>query len=47
MATHGPARASGYPSYASDSNSAFIPEVWSGKLTTKFYATTVFGEIAI
>lgn len=46
MATHGPARASGYPSYASDSNSAFIPEVWSGRLTTKFYATTVFGEIA-
>jgi hypothetical protein len=24
----------------------FIPQVWSGKLNTKFYATTVFGEIA-
>lgn len=24
----------------------FIPELWSGKLNVKFYATTVFGEIA-
>lgn len=24
----------------------FIPQVWSGKLNAKFYATTVFGEIA-
>ena len=25
---------------------SFIPEIWSGKLNAKFYATTVFGEIA-
>jgi hypothetical protein len=24
----------------------FIPQIWSGKLNVKFYATTVFGEIA-
>jgi hypothetical protein len=24
----------------------FIPEIWSGKLNVKFYATTVFGEVA-
>jgi len=24
----------------------FIPQIWSGKLNAKFYATTVFGEIA-
>jgi hypothetical protein len=24
----------------------FIPSIWSGKLNAKFYATTVFGEIA-
>ena len=25
----------------------FIPQIWSGKLNVKFYATTVFGDIAI
>ena len=25
---------------------SFIPQLWSGKLNVKFYATTVFGEIA-
>lgn len=25
---------------------SFIPQLWSGKLNTKFYATTVFGDIA-
>lgn len=25
---------------------SFIPQIWSGKLNVKFYATTVFGEIA-
>lgn len=39
-------RAPGYPDYSSTSSSAFIPEVWSSKLVTKFYATTVFGSIA-
>jgi len=24
----------------------FIPQIWSGKLNVKFYASTVFGEIA-
>ena len=27
-------------------SSTFIPTIWSGKLNAKFYATTVFGEIA-
>lgn len=26
---------------------SFIPALWSGKLAQKFYAATVFGEIAI
>ena len=30
------------PSYSG----TFIPAIWSGKLNVKFYATTVFGEIA-
>ena len=30
------------PAYAG----TFIPQLWSGKLNAKFYATTVFGEIA-
>lgn len=30
------------PAYAG----TFIPQIWSGKLNVKFYATTVFGEIA-
>lgn len=30
------------PSYSG----TFIPTIWSGKLNVKFYATTVFGEIA-
>lgn len=34
--------ASGQPSYSG----TFIPEIWSGKLVEKFYAATVFGEIA-
>lgn len=42
----GPARASGTPSYASDSASKFIPEIWSGKLVEKLYASTSLGEIA-
>ena len=43
---NGPARASGVASYASDSTSSFIPALWAAKLVQKFYATTVFGEIA-
>lgn len=48
MATRGTgvALAPGYPDYSSNSSSAFIPEVWSGRLVEKFYATTCFGEIA-
>lgn len=42
----GVSRATGYPNYQSDSTSGFIPEIWSGKLVQKFYASTVFGEIA-
>lgn len=34
--------ASGYPQYAG----TFVPEIWSPKLVTKFYDSTVFGEIA-
>lgn len=39
-------RAAGYTDYSSGSTSAFIPELWSTRLTTKFYDTTVFGEIS-
>ena len=46
MATVGIARASGYPDYSSGGAAGFVPELWSTKLTTKFYNTTVFGEIA-
>lgn len=42
----GPKRDSGYTSYDSGGNSPFIPEVWAGKLVSKFYATTCFGEIS-
>ena len=42
----GPNRAAGHPSYDSGGASPFIPEVWAGKMVTKFYATTVFGEIS-
>jgi hypothetical protein len=37
-----------YPQYsysANPSGSAFIPEIWSGKLQVKFYRSTVLGEI--
>lgn len=38
----------GYPQYsysANPSGSAFIPEIWSGKLQVKFYKSTVLAEI--
>ena len=41
----GPTRAAGHPDYSSTSASAFIPEVYSGKLIRKFYDSTVFGKI--
>ena len=41
----GPTRVGGYTDYSSSSTPGYIPEVWSGKLVEKFYATTVFGEI--
>ena len=42
----GPARAGGAPNYSSSGTAGFIPEIWSGKLVEKLYASTVFGEIA-
>lgn len=39
-------RLGGYPDYSSTSTTRFIPEVYSGKLVQKFYASTVFGSIA-
>lgn len=39
-------RAAGYADYSSIGTTQFIPQVWSGKLVQKFYATTVFGSIA-
>lgn len=38
----------GYPQYSYNTNpsgSAFIPEIWSGKLQVKFYKSTVLAEI--
>jgi len=42
----GPARAVGYPDYSSTGSSKFIPQIWSGKLVTKFYDATCFAEIS-
>jgi hypothetical protein len=45
MAQQGPAVQAPFntsPAYSG----TFIPQLWSGKLNVKFYATTVFGEIA-
>lgn len=38
--------APGVPDYTSSGTSKFDPDVWSGKMVEKFYAATVFGEIA-
>ena len=43
----GPTRAAGYADLSSTSTSAFIPQIWSGKLVEKLYKSTVFGAIAI
>jgi hypothetical protein len=42
----GPTRAGAYPNYGSNGTAGFIPEIWSGKLVEKLYASTCFGEIA-
>lgn len=42
----GPTRAVGAPDYSSSGTAGFIPEIWSGKLVEKLYASTCFGEIA-
>lgn len=42
----GPTRAAGAPNYSSSGTAGFIPEIWSGKLVEKLYASTCFGEIA-
>lgn len=42
----GPTRAGGYVDYSSSGSAGFIPEIWSGKLVEKLYASTCFGEIA-
>lgn len=39
-------RVAGYADYSSTGTIQFNPEVWSGKLVQKYYATTVFGSIA-
>ncbi len=38
--------AAGHPDYSSTGTNKFIPQIWSAKLVVKFYAATVFGEIA-
>lgn len=40
------AAAAGVPNYGSSGTSKFIPQIWTGKLLTKFYDATVFSEIA-
>jgi hypothetical protein len=35
-----------YPQYGSSGTTKLTPEVWSGKLLVKFYAATLFGDIA-
>lgn len=39
-------RAGGYPDYSHSGTIRYIPELYSGKLITKFYETTLFGTIA-
>lgn len=39
-------RAGGYADYSSSGSNVYVPEIYSGKLVTKFYETTVFGSIA-
>ena len=43
---NGPARKTGYTSYASDGTPKYIPIVWSKKMLRNFYQMTCFGEIA-
>lgn len=43
---HGVTRNVGYQAYDSTATNRYTPEVYSGKLVLKFYANTVFGEIA-
>lgn len=38
--------AAGHTDYSSTGTTRFIPQIWSSKLVVKFYAATVFGEIA-
>lgn len=35
-----------YPSYASDSTSAFTPQIWSALMVEKFYPACVIGDLA-
>lgn len=42
----GPTRDGAWPDISSTSASKFIPQIWSGKIVTKFYATTMFAHIA-
>lgn len=39
-------RVAGAPDYSASGTSKFIPELWAGELVEKFYAATVFGDIA-
>ena len=42
----GPTRAGRAPRFVLPGTAGFIPEIWSGKLVEKLYASTCFGEIA-
>ena len=42
----GPNSVAGHPNYSSDGAAKFIPAFWAGKMRTKFYRTTCFGEIS-
>lgn len=41
----GMAYAVGHPDYSASGTSDFIPELWSGKMQVKFYASTLLNEI--
>lgn len=38
-------RVAGNPNYAAGGTSAFIPELWSTKMLTKWYLKTFYSEI--
>jgi hypothetical protein len=39
-------RAAGYPDFSSSSTNMYTPQIYAMEILEKFYAATVFGQIA-